>query len=240
MKRMFLVILVAAALNAQTAKFDAASLKLHPGIINYSSDPHIQGRRVRGTASSLKDLITTAYQVRDDQVMGLPKWADSDHYDLDAASEGDGVLTGPQMREMLQNLLADRFQLKAPFETADRPMFALVVAKGDPKLGSPVDDHVGYTRGDAKGIHIEQHQGTMHQLADKLSYYAGHPVEDRTGLSGEFSYKLEFIPGTNPNPPEDSVDLFQALQQQLGLKLEPARDPLKKLVVDHAEKPSEN
>src|SRR5690348_16018682 len=100
------VLLAATLASAQTAPqltFEVASIKPHPEPITLSADPSIRGRRVTGTASTLVDLVTVAYNVKYDQIAGAPKWASSDHYDLEAkAPDGEGALTKEQFRQMMQ------------------------------------------------------------------------------------------------------------------------------------------
>lgn len=236
-----------AALHAQApaspAKFDAASIKLHPGIVNISYDPSVRGRRVVSTASTLRDLILYAYGLGYDiQIAGLPKWALSDHYDLNAEAEGEGVLTTAQARQMMQNLLADRFQLQVHRETEEVPMYALVIAKGGPKLKESAPDATGGASvivGE-KGIHLEAKRYTMDQFARQLSITAGRPVVDKTGLTAYYAFTMDWFPANRPSVSDvDTPDMFAALQE-LGLKLEPIKGPMQELVIDRVEKPSEN
>jgi uncharacterized protein (TIGR03435 family) len=223
--------------------FEVASIKLHPGTITMSSDPAVRGRRVTGTASTLLDLITTAYGVKYEQVSGGPGWVDSDHYDIDAKAEGEGTLTKEQARQMLQTLLAERFQLKIHRETKEVPVYALVVGRNGPKLKETSADAPGnnFVRGSGAGLHMEATRGTMEQLARQLSNTAGRPVVDKTGLTGYYAYTLDWIPASRtPEPDSDTPSMLTAIQEQLGLKLERARGPIEMLLVDHAEKPSEN
>lgn len=224
--------------------FEVASLKLHPGDITFSSDPSIRGRRVSATASTLLDLITYAYGMRYDQVTSAPAWAASDHYDLDAkAADGEGILTTSQSRLMVQALLADRFQLKVRRETREAPVYALVIGKNGPKLkATPPDATGGWSvRGTAKGLHMEATKGTMEQLARQLSHTAGRPVVDKTGLAGYYVYTLDWFPANLIAPADlDAPSMFDALQEQLGLKLESTRGPVERLVIDQAGKPSQN
>src|SRR6202521_3094793 len=127
--RTLVVSLAAATTSAQPATFDVTTIKLHKGVITFSQDPHISGRTVRSTASTLRDLLTYAYGVRYEQLAGGPGWIAEDHYDLVAKSEGEGALTAAQARQMLQALLADRFQLQVHRETQEVPMYALVVGR---------------------------------------------------------------------------------------------------------------
>src|SRR5690349_7200378 len=81
--------------------FEVATVKLHPGIIQFSSDPSIRGSRVTSTASTLLDLLTYAYAVRYDQISGGSAWIRSEHYDFNAKAEGENPLTDEQARQML-------------------------------------------------------------------------------------------------------------------------------------------
>jgi uncharacterized protein (TIGR03435 family) len=228
---------------ADQAAFDVVSVKLHRGEVTFSADPAIRGRSVRGTASTLIDLITYAYGVRYDQISGGPAWAASEHYDVDAKSEGEGVLTPAQSRNMFQSLLADRFQLKLRHETQKAPVYALVVGKNGPKFKEAAPDATGGSRttGGAKGNHMDVKRGTMDGLADQLAFTAGRPVINKTGLTGFYAFTLDWFPADRIAPADlDVPSMFAAVQEQLGLKLEPAKAPVAKLVIESAERPKEN
>ncbi|HWB84116.1 MAG TPA: TIGR03435 family protein [Bryobacteraceae bacterium] len=224
--------------------FEVASIRPHKGTITFSMDPSIRGRRVTATASTLLDLITTAYGVKYYQISGAPAWAASEHYDLEAkAEDGRSPLTMDQCRQMLQTLLTDRFQLKVHRESEEVPVYALVVGKNGPKLKTMAAEATGggFVRGSSQGLHIEATKWTMARLASQLSVTAGRPVVDKTGLQGYYAFTLDWFPADRPMPADlDVLDMFQAVQEQLGLKLEPAKGSVEKLVIDHAEKPSEN
>jgi len=231
----------AASLCAQTS-FDTATIKPRHGDITVSSDPMVRGRTVTGTAITLIDLCAWAYNLRYDQISGGPAWANSDHFDLQAKAEGEGALASAQSRQMLQALLADRFRLKAHFETYEADVYLLVVGKGGPKLAPRAADATGgvVVHGTTKGLRMEASQGTMDQIARQLSHTAGRPVIDRTGITGLYQYKLEWWPA-NVVPPADieTPSMFVAVQE-LGLKLESAKGPVQKFVIDSAEKPAAN
>jgi uncharacterized protein (TIGR03435 family) len=143
------------------------------------------------------DMIYTAYHVRPDQVVGLPGWAASEHYDLEATA-GHGI-TVEQMRAMLQTLLAQRFQLQVHRETREIPMYSLALGKNGPKFKeSEVDETPkGSIMGDGVGMHMVVAKGTMAQLASRLSNNgAGRPVMDKTGLTGIYSFKLDWVNDT--------------------------------------------
>jgi uncharacterized protein (TIGR03435 family) len=140
-------------------------------------------------------------------------------------------------RPMLQSLLADRFKLIIRRETAETPVYALVLAKGGAKL-KPSNDRTGVMgRPSDTGRRIEG-SVTMEFLARLLSNPAGRLVMDQTGLAGNFSIALEWTPlGFTPLDDKTSLSIFTAVQEQLGLKLEPTKAPVEKLVIERAEKP---
>ena len=244
-----LVVCLCAGIAWGQETFEAASIKPHPGIITHSSDPSATGSRVTAVASTIMDIVYTAYHVRPDQVVGLPGWAASEHYDLEATA-GHGI-TVEQMRAMLQTLLAQRFQLQVHRETREIPMYSLALGKNGPKFKeSEVDETPkGSIMGDGVGMHMVVAKGTMAQLASRLSSNgAGRPVMDKTGLSGRYDFDLEWAPdnsqfgGEVPPAPSEAAaaPLFVAIQEQLGLKLEATRGPVPALIIDKAERPSAN
>ncbi|HXS99021.1 MAG TPA: TIGR03435 family protein [Candidatus Limnocylindrales bacterium] len=232
------------ALAQTLLSFEAASIKPHRGIIQFSQDPHAEGRRVVGTASTLLDFITVAYQVRYDQIGNAPKWADTEHYDFQATGgPGDKPLSAAAFHGMLQALLADRFQLRVHRESLEVPVYALVVAKHGPKLATvPATEKGGcQVSASPRGNHLECAKGTLDRLVTQLTYTAGHPVEDRTGLTDFYKFTLDWWPANRSMPANlDVPDMFHAVEEQLGLRLEAGRGTLQKLVIDHAEKPTEN
>jgi uncharacterized protein (TIGR03435 family) len=238
-----LALLCPALAAAQAPAFEVASIKAHPGEIAFSSDPSIKGSQVVATAVTLRDLLTYAYGVRYDQLDGAPPWADSEHYDLVAKGPGDQQPTVEQARQMMQALLADRFHLQTHRETRDVPSYALVVAKGGHKLKRSAADATGsnHTTAGPKGMHMEATRGTTDALARQLSNSAGRPVVNRTGLDGYWAFTFDWLPANRPVTGEsDAPSMFTAIQEQLGLKLEPVKAPFDMLIVDRAERPSQN
>ncbi len=217
------------------------------------------GRRPGGrfTAENvpLRFLITFAYDIRDHQLTGGPAWINADRWDIVAKPAVD-VPNGPEgsaaIHAMVRALLADRFQLKIHKETKEMPVYALVVAKGGPKLTpSPAD---------AKGPSIRMGRGkstftrvSLTELAQVLAGNLGRNVIDETGIQGNYDFTLEFldepvrVPGAKEGPdskeaPVDSdlPSLFTAVQEQLGLKLVSKRGPVEIVVIEQAEKATEN
>jgi bla regulator protein blaR1 len=242
-------VLLSASAAAQS--FEAASLKPsqpsadHP-ITGFQAPG---GGRLNTFSTSLRMLIIYAYNVKDFQVSGGPGWANSETYDI--VAKGDGDAARPQLRLMLQALLKDRFKLALRHETKDAPIYELVVAKGGSKIQEDTtsfNQRIGMT-GAGK---ITAQKASLAMFADVLGTLAGRPVLDKTGLSGTFKFKLDWTPdpgeGGPPGlarpdvapPDSNGPSLFTALQEQLGLRLQSAKGPVESLVIEKAEKPTEN
>ena len=197
----------------------------------------------------------------------LPQWANADYFDIDARVQGNP--SKAEMQLMMQSLLTDRFKLAVHHEAKDGPVYALVLAKAGktgPELQVHVDDGScssgtqpacgtgfsmmppsvpGRIRAGAKNI-------TMAELAKILPLTgivggADRPVLDRTGLGGTFDFSIEFapvlMPGLGPPnfvPDQSAPNFLEALQEQLGLKLQPTTGPVDSIVIDHVEEPSPN
>jgi len=235
------ILLSAAAAWAQDPAarvvFEVASVK--PG------DPAAPGMSVHSTPggiflenNTLRNLLLNAYHIRSDQIEGGPKWLDSARFTIDAKLP-KGV-SSRLLPKALQSLLEDRFQLQIHRETRVRPVFALVQAKGGSKLQKAAPDEPG-RGGFSAGPRKLQGRGVpISSLVYSLASAAGAPVLDRTELQGEYDFTLEFAPLQGAADDETLPDIFTAIQQQLGLKLEPTKAPIEMLVIDRAEKPSEN
>jgi uncharacterized protein (TIGR03435 family) len=223
--------------------FEVASIKPHPGEVTVSADPALRGLRVTGTASTLVDLITNAYGIRYDQISGGPKWINEDHFDVDAKVADNASVTPELVKVMMRHLLEERFQLKVRRETRQVPVYALVAGNGGVKLRSAAPDAQpgGFTRGGAEGIHREVTKGTMKDLAEQLSFTAGRPVVDKTGLAGFYAYTLDWFPANRIAPVDSRIpSMFVAVREQLGLRLLDETGTEEYLVIERAERPSAN
>jgi bla regulator protein BlaR1 len=244
--------------------FELASVK--PNRSGSPREPfsYLPSGRISGTNVTLRTLVELAYDLESYRLAGGPPWLDSEHYDIEARAEAGTVSPAPvaresihQMQLMLQTLLADRFKLKVHRETKEGAVYALVVAKGGPKLEEvKVDCKVTSGCGDFDRIMPRGYlAGPMVSVADIASvlshYIVGRPVYDKTGISGVYKITLQWTReglkpveggGSNNEPQLDGngPSLFTALQEQLGLKLEAQKGPVETVVIDHAEKASEN
>jgi len=199
-------------------------------------------------------MIQAAYRVKADQVVGGSGWLGSDRFDMDAKAEKPSSVD--ELHVMLMNMLADRLQLKFHHEKREMEMYALTVGKGGPKF----TPHEAANGGDMwidqteeKFLHTRMKAtcAPLDYLAFRLSSLVDWPVVNLTNLQGAYDFNLEFTrelpPGFPPNgkingeePDTSGPTLFAAVQQQLGLELKAQKGPVDVIVIDHAERPTEN
>src|SRR5215469_804831 len=244
------IILAASSLYGQTpAKqaFEVASIKpADPDARGTSS--HTDRRFMTMKNWTLKRLVMRAFGVQDYQVTGGPNWLDTYRFDINAkVDEAEPELHGPEGQErlkaMLESLLGERFEFQFHRETKQLPIYNLVAAKSGFKLTAVKDTGSSSTNSNngrltCKGV-------SMPGFAVFLSSTMERPVLDATGVPGVFDFKLEWSTqdGAAKAPDANEVagpSIFTALQEQLGLKLESTKGLVEIIVVDHAEKPTEN
>ena len=189
---------------------------------------------------TVKALVQLGWHVRDVQVSGGPQWSGEDGYDITA--KGDPSATDDQLRQMVQALLTERFQLVFHREMRELPVYAMVLGKGGTKLHeSDVTERPGTNIG--AGL-ISAQKIRMSILAQLLSSRLDRPVLDQTGLTARYDFKLEWIPDDGPDTPSPAnlagSSIFTAIQEQLGLRLEVQKGPVEVLVIDRVERPTDN
>jgi uncharacterized protein (TIGR03435 family) len=187
----------------------------------------------------LNILIIAAYNVKDYQVTGAPPWTDSDIFTIVAKTEGEETPKLEQVRLMLQSLLADRFQLKLHPDKKELKVYHLVVAKKSAKLKPSVPgERYGQTFDPATPGMLRSSitKITMTDFVHLVSVYADRPVIDKTGLDGEYDYSIEWSTDSG----DFKLAIMAAVQEQLGLKYEPVKEPADVLVIDRVDMLSEN
>jgi uncharacterized protein (TIGR03435 family) len=244
MRYFALAMLFLRVLTAQS--FEVASVKRVP-----NSDPKANGNPAEREGSieyrnmHMKVILMIAFDMQDSQIIG-PDWLWSERYDIDARPpKGAGT---EQVPAMLQSLLAERFQFKAHIESREGQAYTLVIGKNGTKM-KQVDEAVPYKANtDRTGRHIHE-SISMDNFARFLSTQLRAQITDKTGLEGLQEFTLDFMPeaqlasmGARADDLRDAApSLKVALEQQLGLRLEPYKAQIKTLVIDHIEKiPSEN
>lgn len=201
------------------------------------------GGRLRITNEPVKLLIRAAFQLQNAQIAGGPAWLDTDRYDIEAKTGRPEKPDPAQISPMLQSLLTDRFKMKFHNELRELSVYALVVEKnpkGGPKLkpksdgqGTAMETHGGQKQSQLVGTGV-----SMEALASYVGNRLGRIVVDRTGLSESYDFTLEWSPDETSN--SSAPSLVTALQEQLGLRLEPQKSPVEVLVIDSLQRPSEN
>lgn len=241
---LFLAIHVTQAQQAIPA-FEVATIK--PAAPSSDGHTHINyppDDRFSATNITLLALMQWAYSMPERQILDGPSWFGSTRFDIQAKADiGDQIksLTSEQSNElkrrMVQGLLAGRFQLKLHQETRTLPAYDLVLAKGGMKLQPSQSNgksiSVGRTHFNGQGL-------GMTSIAEELSKIAGRIVIDKTSLSGRYDFKLLWTADDAPATDSDPPTLFTAIQEQLGLKLESAKEPVPVLVIDHIDPPTPN
>ena len=253
----------APAAGVTLPSFDVVSIKEN------RSDAHMM--RIMMTRNGLettglpvKDLLSQAYGIRQDLIFGLPEWAGTVRFDVNAKVADEDVatlkkLTPRQRGGMLLPVLAERFQLQAHKEVRNLPTYDLVADKGGPRLKTstalpppPPGEHngppdmrrqgmftIGPDRFSATGVQVRM-------LVNQLAYILNRTVVDKTGLAGRYDIELKWTPeetaaaGSDNGAEDQAGSIFTALHEQLGLKLVSSKGPVDTLVVDRIEKLTEN
>ena len=252
----------APAPQGERPRFEAASVKPNTspqGGINNRFSPG----RFAYVNTPLEVFVYTAYGFPSDRVVGMPDWARREKYDITATHSSEYQAFSPQQRAMLQRLLEERFSLQTHRETREMPVYELVKVRTDGQLGprlrqATLDCSPGGTADKSQcgtrinpGLIVGKFVNWPN-VVSQLPGAVGRAVIDKTGLSGMYELTLEW----NPDPavarspeaaatataaaaaPGERVPIFTALQEQLGLRLQPARAPLEVLVIDRLERPT--
>jgi uncharacterized protein (TIGR03435 family) len=235
------IILLAALANlARAQSFDVVSIKpLAPGATDRFDSYCAGGGRFITRGTPLLWSIKWAYGIKDYQLSeGWPAWLNAfSSYNIEA--QNDAKVTEAQCRAMVRTLFEERFKLSLRRQTRTVSAFALIVGKNGSKLSAP---GLVKINGSVKQSSDEREppQGwTMTRLANYIANLkaVGQPVLDRTGLTGSYGLSLDYATSENDH---DRPDIFTALQQQLGLKLQSIKALVEMFVVDHVERPSPN
>ena len=235
---------------AEGQSFDVASVHQNKSGTTQTNINYTPGG-VTFTNLPLRAIIQFAYGINQAaHLAGVPDWANSERFDIVA----HGAVTSLEVRRlMLQTLLADRFKLAAHTERRSLPIYTLVLARSDGKLGptlkpSTADcaaQRCGVRPGGPGDVNLTGVQ--IGAFAAMLSITQGRSVVDGTDLTGMYDIHLAFAPDTTVGPgaaataaPDDRPSIFTALQEQLGLQLQPGHRPEDVLVIDRVSRPDEN
>jgi uncharacterized protein (TIGR03435 family) len=249
-----LTISVASAMPTTSTRltFEIASIKssqANPGAV-YVIRPLPGGNGYQAQNVPFKLMMSLMYKVPMRQILGGPDWTNTDRFDIEARADHPSSVD--DLHVMFQNLLADRFNLRFHKEVKEGPVYALTVEKSGLKmkangtgqaLGIPIIPAPG---GGFTGTRVPMQYLTW-WLGQQLQN-DGRPVVDQTGLDQSYDFTLKFAPQLPPNVSRDSLppdmqeppSIFDAVKQQLGLKLEAQRGPVEYYVIENVDKPSPN
>ena len=237
------------------AEFEVATIK--PSVPDRPGKAfRVQGRQFSTFNTTFNDLITFSYGIHVKQIVNGPGWLESEKFDIAAQPGGEGQPNDKQWKAMVQKLLADRFKLSFHRDKKELSVYALTVGKNGPKLTK------SESTGNLPGLFFRG-LGNLPAINATMADFAGvmqgavldRPVVDQTGITGRWDFTLVWTPDEFqfaglgggrglPPPPNNGgaapPDLFTAIQEQLGLKLESTKAPAEVLVIDKVEKPSEN
>jgi uncharacterized protein (TIGR03435 family) len=231
--------------------FEVAAIRTaQPGATSGGIKPTPGGNGYLVQNMPVKIMISLMYKVPARQITGGPDWIESDRYDIEA--KADRAYSIDDLHVMFQNLLADRFNLKFHKDIREGPVYALMVDKSGLKMKvneSDQDFKIPITPG-ADNVAVGKRVPMQY-----LCWWLGgqlqsdqRPVINKTGLDKNYDFTLSFAPELPPNFPKENLppglldrpSLFDALKEQLGLKLEAEKGPVEYYVIDHVEKPSAN
>lgn len=236
MRALLILTLTASVLCAQDAptQFEVASIRPNTANDNRTS-MNWGGPTFTATGFTLKRLVMQAFNLQDFQIAGGPAWFDKERWDLTGKAP-DGVNTKPEvLRGMLQILLSDRFHLTTHLESKQMTALSLYVAKGGSKLkqsGPDAPNSIMTARG-----HLAGTNQSVADIARMIAAQLGEQVVDKTRLTGKFDYDLTW----EPDPAKgNGPSIYTAVQEQLGLKFEPEKTAVETLVVDRADRPTDN
>jgi uncharacterized protein (TIGR03435 family) len=228
--------------NAATPAFEVASVKAatpDQSIVDFVVSP---GGRLRVVNLTLAEIMRQAYVMKHFQLTGGPGWLDTDRFNIDAKAAGEP--TRSELMAMLRSLLGERFHLRVRREMREVNVYELIVAGRGPKL-KPSTADTSFLRlnrntpPELPGVSytILGQKVSMARLADDLSGTVQRPVSDRTGITGDFDFQIDYAVEGHA---ETGPSIFTALPDQLGLRLRAAKGPVETLIVENAGRPAAN
>jgi uncharacterized protein (TIGR03435 family) len=244
--------------------FEVASVK--PNKSGERTGPYLryEGMQVVVVNNNLFTIMRGAWGLPPDQIVGGPDWVRSERERFDILAKAPDGATRPQLPLMVRALLADRFKLKTHLENRTAPIYTLVVARPDGRLGPKISpstfDCTSWLAARNRGERVDppssngdrltcglqsslgsiRGRGQVADFARVLSFLnvLGRPVVDRSGLTADYEFELRWTPDGARQADPDLPSLFTAVQEQLGLKLEATTGSVEMLVIDSVERPT--
>jgi uncharacterized protein (TIGR03435 family) len=250
------------AASSDAPRFDVISVKpdKNPNAI---SRARVDADGLAAENVTVHMLLLESYQLNEDQLLGEPSWAKTDRFDVEAKVAGPDVarlakLSTRDRRSMFRQVLAEQFHLTTHTETKQLPVYVVTVAKGGPKFKQHMPDPAHPERENGSGWFswgrgkLVAQGPTMAYFLFALSLELRHTFVDKTGLTGNYDFSLNWTPddlaassqgnrdGVQSGADDSGPSIFTAIQEQLGLKLESTKGPVQVMVVDNVTRPTEN
>ena len=244
--------------STDVPRFDVISVRQdkNPNAISHA---RVDADGIAAENVTVHMLLMESYQLNEDQLVGEPSWAKTDRFDIQAKVAGSDVaklakLSTKDRRSMFRQVLTEQFHLTTHTDTKQLPVYVVTVAKGGPKFKPHVPDPAHPERENGSGWfswsggHLVAQGPTMAYFLFALSLETRHTFVDKTGLTGNYDFHLEWTPddmaassgsneGAQPVAGDSAPSIFTAIQEQLGLKLESTKGPVQVMVIDSVARP---
>lgn len=207
---------------------------------------HVDGQRIWIENTTIDKALTFAYDVHEQQIVGAPSWFATEKFDIQGVPDVPGEPNLKQIKSMIRKLLSDRLLLKSHHGQEELSVYAIRVGKGGPKLTPSKDDPNALqsenNQRSGGEITMKARNMPIAGLVTELNFFMDRPVIDQTNLAGKWDFEWRWARdetrvATNPDA---APDLFTAIQEQLGLRIDSVKAPIDALIIDHAERPSAN
>jgi uncharacterized protein (TIGR03435 family) len=227
--------------------WDVVSVKARdPNDTSNNQSLNFKGRQFVMVNRTVQGMLLFAYGLQRVQIVGAPHWIETERWDVQGVPDVPGHPSLKQMQSLTQKLLGERFGLKVHRETKELAVYAITVAKGGEKIapsaGDPNSPPSENENSNGGVVTMRMTNMSMGEFAPDLAFFLDRPAVDQTGLTGRYDLQLKWTADESKAPTDGSAPpgLFTAIQQQIGLKLEPAKAPVDVLIVDAVERPSAN
>jgi uncharacterized protein (TIGR03435 family) len=206
----------------------------------------MKGRQFVIVNRPVEGMLLFAYGMHKKEIVGAPEWMEAERWDVQGVPDVPGHPSLKQTQNLIRKLLEERFGLKVHRETKELAVYAITVSKGGKKMSPSAGDPNG-TPDENEGsngsvVTMRMTNMSMREFAPDLGYFLDRPAVDQTGLTGRYDFQLQWAVDESKAPADGSAPpgLFTAIQEQLGLKLEPVKAPTDVLVVDAVQRPGAN
>jgi uncharacterized protein (TIGR03435 family) len=207
---------------------------------------NFKGRQFVMVNRAVEGMLLFAYGLQRVQIVGAPHWIETERWDVQGLPDAPGHPSLKQMQSLTRKLLEERFGLKVHREAKELSVYAITVGKGGEKISPSAGDPNGTPSENENSnggvVTMRMTNMTMGEFAPDLAYFLDRPAVDQTGLKGRYDLQLKWTADESKASADGSAPpgLFTAIQEQLGLKLEPVKAPVEVLVIDGVERPSAN